>query len=215
MKKLSYIAMLLFLICSAAFAHHLRRDVGRDQLPVRRPLSEFPQQFDSWRQIDERRMGADQSRELNADDYISRTYVNDKGFPVLLFIAYYASQRHRQTFHSPQNCLPGAGWIMSDHKLRRIDGSEANLINEYIIEKDDTKMIALYWYHGRGRVIASEYWGRFYTITDSIRPGRADGALVRVIAPMDKEDGGEERARQVALDFTQKLTPMLSEYIPD
>jgi len=214
-KNLGYTAMLLFLLCSAAFARYLSRESARERAPSRVSLSELPLRFDVWRQVEDRSLGVGEARELNADDYISRTYANDQGFPVFLFIAYYAGQRHRQTFHSPQNCLPGAGWTMSDHRLRSTDGSEASLINEYIIGKGDVKMIALYWYQGRGRIVASEYWGRFYTIKDSIRLGRADGALVRVIAPMGKGDGAEEQARKVALDFARSLTPMLSNYIPN
>jgi len=214
-KNLSYIAMLLFLLCAAAFAQYLSREGSLERIPPRAALSEFPQQFDVWRQVDEQHLGAGQFRELKADDYVSRTYVNDKGFPVFLFIAYYASQRHRQTFHSPQNCLPGAGWTMGDHKLHSLDGSESNRINEYLIGKDDAKMIALYWYHGRGRAVANEYWGRLYTIKDSMTLGRTDGALVRVIAPMGKGDGAEEQARQTALDFARRLAPMLADYIPN
>lgn len=213
-EKLSYIAMLLFLLLSAVFAQHLSRAGDHERVPSRVSLSEFPQQFGVWRQIEEQRLGEEQFRELKADDYISRSYVNNKGFPVFLFIAWYASQRHRQTFHSPQNCLPGAGWTMSDHKLRHI-GSEVNRINEYLIGKDDAKMIALYWYHGRGRVVASEYWGRLYTIKDSMTLGRTDGALVRVIAPMGKGEGAEEQAGRTTLDFASELLPMLSNYIPD
>jgi len=212
-KNLSYIGLLLFLLCAAAFAQFLSREGGRERAPSRVPFSEFPQQFDNWRQVEEQRLGA--FGELKADDYISRTYVNDKGFPVFLFIAYYASQRHRQTFHSPQNCLPGAGWTMSDHRLHSLDGSEASRINEYLIEKDDAKMIALYWYLGRGRIVANEYWGRLYTIKDSMKMGRTDGALVRVIAPLTKGEGAEEQARRAALDFASRVAPMLSKYVPN
>jgi hypothetical protein len=63
--------------------------------------------------------------------------------------------------------------------------------------------------------VASEYWGRLYTIKDSMTLGRADGALVRLIAPMGNGESAEELARQTALDFASKLLPMLSSYIPD
>lgn len=214
-RQVSYIAMLLLLLCSAAFAQYLARAGDRERVPSRVSLSAFPQSFDVWRQVDEQTLTAGAFRELKTDDYLSRTYANDKGFPVFLFIAYYASQRHRQTFHSPQNCLPGAGWTMSRRRLHRVDDSAEKRINEYLIEKDGVKMVAFYWYHGRGRVVASEYWGRFYTIKDSMSLGRTDGALVRVIAPLGKGDGAEDVARQTGLDFTRKLLPMLSSYIPD
>jgi EpsI family protein len=214
-NRLSYIAMLVFLLCSAAFAQYLGRGGGRERIPPRAPLAEFPTQFGEWRQVEEQRLGAGELRELGPDDYLSRTYVNDDGAPVYLFIAYYASQRQRQTFHSPQNCLPGAGWTMSGRRLHSLDGAGADRINEYLIEKDSAKMVALYWYQGRGRVVANEYWGRLYTIRDSMALGRTDGALVRVIAPVGKADGADEQARATALDFARKLAPTLPAYIPN
>ncbi len=207
--------MLLLLICAAAFARHLARAGEREQVPPRALLSEFPPQFGAWRQIDEQTLSAGGFRELKPDDYLSRTYVNDAGFQIFLSIVYYSSQRHRQTIHSPQNCLPGAGWTMSDHQLHDVGAVAEKRINEYLIGKDDAKMVAFYWYHGRGRVVASEYLGRFYAIKDSMTLGRTDGALVRVIAPMGKGDGAAEQARQMGLDFARGLMPLLSSYIPD
>lgn len=212
--KLSYILMLLFLLLSAAFAQYLSRAGSREQVPPRLSLSEFPQQFNAWRQVDAQTLSAGEFRELRPDEHLSRTYVNDAGFPVFLSIAYYASQRHRQTIHSPQNCLPGGGWVMSNHRLQPVSGGTIK-INEYLIEKDGVKMLAFYWYHGRGRAIAGEYRARFYAIEDAVFRGRTDGSLVRVIAPMGKGAGAEEMARQAGLDFANKLMPMLSSYIPD
>ena len=42
-------------------------------------------------------------------------------------------------------------------------------------------MLVLYWYQSHGRVIASEYWGKIYMVTDAIRLNRTDAALVRVL----------------------------------
>ena len=103
-RDLSFVLMLLFLIGVAAFARHLTRAGERENIPSRISLSEFPLQFDVWRQVDAQTLTAGEFKELKPDDYISRTYLNEEGFPVFLFIAWYASQRHRQTIHSPQNC---------------------------------------------------------------------------------------------------------------
>ena len=47
---------------------------------------------------------------LGVDDYLNRVYGRPSIAPVSLYIGYYASQRQGDTIHSPQNCLPGAGW---------------------------------------------------------------------------------------------------------
>jgi EpsI family protein len=213
---LSFAIMLLFLVCAAAAAWHLTLAGERERVPSRASLSEFPQQIGVWHQEDAQILTAGESRELKADDFISRTYRDDKGFPVFLSIAYYLSQRHRQTIHSPQNCLPGAGWIMGSHRVHQLNQSAPDQkINEYLIEKDGVKMLAFYWYHGRGRTVASEYSARFYTIEDAVFRRRTDGALVRVIVPMSKGDGAEEHARGIGLEFSRRLLPLLPGYVPD
>lgn len=205
--------MLVFLLLVAAFTQYLTRASERVNLPTRQPLSELPEQIDSWRQIDSQTLSGGTLRELAADDYISRTYANADGTYAYLFIAYHAGQHHRQTFHSPQNCMPGAGWTMSNYDLLSFnDRGEAN---KYLIEKDGVKMLALYWYQGRGKMIAGEYRARLDTIRDAMLKGRTDAALVRVIVPMGKGDGAEDFARKSALDFTRALLPILPRYVPD
>lgn len=204
--------MLLFLLLAAGFSRYLTHAGDREHVPPRTTLANFPRRIASWRQTDVQALSGGTLRELKADDYLSGVYSNDQGAFASLFIAYYGTQRHRQTIHSPQNCMPGAGWTMSQHRLHALgEGS----INEYLIEKDDVRMLAFYWYHGRGRIEASEYWARAAAIKDAMRLGRTDGALVRVIVPMGKGDGAEDAARAAGLDFSQKLLPILPSYIPN
>jgi EpsI family protein len=217
-KSLSYLGMLLFMLFAASVGYYLRGGSEGERLPPRTALSEFPEQLEGWRQIEARNLGGGQIRELKADDLLSRTYTNDQGAIAYLFIAFYASQRHRQTMHSPQNCLPGAGWGMSNHRIHSLDEGrdvKQREINEYLIEKDGFEMLAFYWYHGRGRVVASDYWGRFYTVKDAIILGRTDGALVRVIIPFGKGEEYEARARIEGLKFSRSVLGALTSYSPD
>ena len=72
----------------------------------------------------------------------------------------------------------------------------------------------LYWYQMHGRSIASDYKAKLYTLADSIRYGRTDAALVRIITPVDP---GEDRleARKRAVDFAEQITPLLPAYVPN
>ncbi len=211
-RHLSYWAMLFFLLLAAAGATYLARAGDRERVPPRTSLAEFPRQVDSWQQMDAQALSAGTLRELKADDYLSAVYASDRGAFASLFIAYYGSQRHRQTIHSPQNCLPGGGWTMSRHRLHALGGG---WINEYLIEKDDVQTLAFYWYQGRGRTVASEYWARLEMMRDAMWMGRTDGALVRVIVPMGKGEGAEELARAAGLEFSRKLLAVLPGYIPN
>jgi EpsI family protein len=146
-------------------------------------------------------------------DYTNRVYVQPSNPPVLLYIGYYASQRTGDTMHSPKNCLPGAGWdpISAGYATIPLTTARQIVVNDYIIQKDLNKQMVLYWYQGRGRIIASEYAGKFWMVTDAISRNRTDGALVRLVTPMND---GEAKARMRLISFAQSLFPDLDAMIP-
>lgn len=152
---------------------------------------------------------------LSVTDYTNREYVNPSVPPVDLYIGYYASQRSGDTIHSPKNCLPGAGWEpthVGDTTITLLNGKQI-VVNDYVIALGLDKEQVFYWYQGRGRVIASEYWGKFWMVGDAITRNRTDGALVRVITPIPGDNVAQAHARLVK--FTQQLFPLLSKFIPN
>jgi EpsI family protein len=91
-------------------------------------------------------------------------------------------------------------------------GRPAFVANRFLIQNGDHKELLVYWYQGRGRAVASEYWGKIYTVFDSVRLRRSDGALVRVTVPIGKS---EAAALQAASDLAAKAAMALPEFIPD
>ena len=74
------------------------------------------------------------------------------------------------------------------------------------------KQLVFYWYQGRGRVIASEYSGKFWMMADAIYRNRTDGALIRLNTPMND---GEVQARARLVTLAELLFPHLGESIPN
>jgi len=70
----------------------------------------------------------------------------------------------------------------------------------------------IYWYQGRGRAVASEYWGKVYTVVDSVRLRRSDGAMVRVTVPFGDS---EAAALELAEDLSAKTAAALPEFVPN
>jgi EpsI family protein len=179
----------------------------------RQPLHDLPYVLGSWtgveQPIDDRVLQV-----AGVSDYANRIYSQFAQPPVQLYIGYYASQRTGDTIHSPKNCLPGAGWdpIRSGYATILVPGGHDIVVNEYVIQRDQDKQLVFYWYQGRGRVIASEYAGKFWLVADAIRRNRTDGALVRVVTALN--DGAEE-AHIRLVSFTQTLFPSLHELIPN
>jgi EpsI family protein len=69
---------------------------------------------------------------------------------------------------------------VATYSVSRPDGSSFQA-NRYVIQKGNERALVIYWYQGRGRSVANEYWDKMYTVFDSVARRRSDGALVRVI----------------------------------
>ncbi|HEY1731664.1 MAG TPA: EpsI family protein, partial [Terriglobales bacterium] len=118
------------------------------------------------------------------------------------------------TIHSPKNCLPGAGWNPAESSIYMLplnDGRKVP-INLYLIRKGLESEVVLYWYQAHGRIIASEYWGKFYLVYDALRLNRTDAALVRITVPV--QHGDEASAQERALSFAKQITGDLDQIIP-
>ena len=180
-----------------------------------RPLTELSTKLGGWQQKgDEIKFGPEVENVLKASDYTMREYSQPDGRIANLYVGYYDSQRSGATYHSPQNCLPGAGWILDDPQLIEIAGSNGGkfLANRYIIKNGIYREVMIYWYQGRGRTEASEYSDKLNTIWDSVTRRRSDGAMVRVMTSVGSD---EKSAISAATDLSSRLAQELSPFVPE
>jgi EpsI family protein len=181
----------------------------------RKELKSFPIQVGDWKQVGvDGRFDAQTMSVLRASDYILRNYGSGQGQTANLYVGYYATQRDGASYHSPLNCLPGAGWNMVDPALITISlpNGQSFLANKYVIENGGHRELMIYWYQGRGRMIASEYWGKIYTVLDSVRIRRSDAAMVRVTVPITASDAA---ALESAREFAAVTSEVLPEFVPN
>ena len=180
--------------------------------PLPEPLSGIPFQLDQWRGADGAPFDAETLKVLGADEYLNRIYQHSSHAPVGLFIGYYAAQREGTAIHSPQNCLPGSGWVPVNHARTTLQVADGQFpVNRYIVEKRGERQLVLYWFDGRGRRVANEYANKAYLLHDAFRLGRTDGALVRIITPIVD---GEASADAAAQAFVRALSPQLTRWLP-
>jgi len=203
----------MLLAASAFIAHASKPEIP----PARESLSGVPMRIGSWRGVDADAMDQRVMDVLGVDDHINRIYHNPDRYAAGLYIGYYQSQRTGDTIHSPLNCLPGAGWnpVKQERILVPVGEDLSIKINKIVILKSVEKQVVLYWYQSHGRVIASEYWGKIYTVLDALRTNRTDAALVRVICPANGlDEKAETVAEKHAVDFVKALFPLLERYLP-
>jgi EpsI family protein len=211
---------------AAAVFLRLRGDV--DRVPKSEPLSGLSMLIGGW-----------QGREVPLDGHVldvlgqgvflNRTYLPvregrkrdqqerryDNG-PIGLFIGYFPTQRTGQAIHSPQNCLPGAGWNFESKGVAELTDLEGRRyrVGAYLISNGKDRDEVLYWYRSHGRSIASDYAAKWYTLTDSILHNRTDAALIRVITPLQPGETPRD-AELRAVSFAKQMNPLLPAYIPD
>lgn len=210
------IAICVLLAATTIFLANARR---AEITVARSEFKAFPMTAGAWSATADSPLDDEVLKVLGVDDYVSRVYYQPDGAAVGLYMGFYGSQRQGDTIHSPQNCLPGAGWeAVAEGRLRlaNADGQGRDIIvNRYIVQKGLERQLVLYWYQSHGRVVASEYWSKFYLITDAIRTNRTDGSMVRVISPIAAGDETGASAERLADDFVRAIFPTLPAYLPE
>jgi EpsI family protein len=181
----------------------------------RQELKNFPVQLGAWKQEGgDQHFDAQTVNVLRATDYLLRGYRLGNDKQASLYVGYYATQRDGASYHSPLNCLPGSGWSMTKPASVTIglpDG-KSFLANKYVIENGNARELMIYWYQGRGRFIANEYWGKIYSVLDSVSLRRSDAAMVRVTVPIT---GSETAALESAKEFAAVASEVLPEFVPN
>ena len=189
----------------------------REVTPAMSPLNDFPTQIGDWTMLRDDPVSEETEAVLKADDTTNRLYGNKpKDLGAFLFIAYFETQRTGASPHSPKNCLPGGGWepVEAPGTITfAVEGrTEPITVNRYVVAKGDEQDVVLYWYEGHNRVIASEYWAKFWLVADAVRYRRSDTALVKVVVPVD--GGDTARASAAAVQFTKDVYPAIRRQLP-
>lgn len=183
--------------------------------PERQKLSALPKKLGDWNQRgDEFKFDESIEAVLRTTDYSMREYTLPNGRIGNIYVGYYSTQRTGATYHSPQNCLPGAGWVLNEPQrveITRGDGTKF-MANRYIIENGIYREIMIYWYQGRGRIEASEYRDKLGTVIDSVTRRRSDGSMVRIMTSVGHD---EKESLAAATDLASKLADQLQPFLPE
>lgn len=188
-------------------------------IPERSVFAGFPSEIAGWAG-NKKTMELQFINALKFEDYLLSTYQKGSN-NVELYVAYYDSQKKGESAHSPRSCLPGAGWRITRRDLAEItyqsphsDLSKTITINRMLVARENDKFFMYYWFKQRERHLANEYLVKWFLFWDALTKNRTDGALVRVIVPINIDSSPEE-TEIVAKSFLQKMLPLLEEYVPD
>jgi exosortase D (VPLPA-CTERM-specific) len=187
--------------------------------PDRFDFALFPGELGEWRQFgDERRFSPEVEKTLAADDYLAVQYSRSITAPTLdFFTAWYKDLSVDGVLHTPEICLPGAGWEIAG--VEKVDkSSELGLdtpfnVNRVIIQKGEERMIVYYWFTHMGRTMRRNTGAKFSVLTRGLIAGRTDGAILRLISPIrNGQPEAEAEAEMNAL--LKEILPRLPRFIP-
>lgn len=192
-------------LCLGALAWNMAPE-AETRVPPREPFALFPRQMGEWRSGLPKQLEPAVEKTLGADDYHSVYFSKpDVEAPVELFMAWYDDQTQGGT-HSPEICLPGAGWEIA--WLERVDiAPEVGLdepfrLNRAVIQKGENRMLAYYWFEQQGSHVAWDFAAKMNLLVSGVTIGRTDGALMRLITPIgrgESEEAAEARLKEMFL----------------
>jgi exosortase D (VPLPA-CTERM-specific) len=184
--------------------------------PQRETFEQFPLVMGEW-SGKRAFLNFDMERVLAADDYVQVDYTVSRGTAVNLLISYYRSQTEGSGIHSPEVCIPAGGWEVSKWEqatvMLKVLGDRPLVVNRAIIQNEKDRQLVYYWFEQRGRRMTNDYITKAYTVWDSVTRGRSDGALIRVITPL-QEDSDMKAAERRLDDFLELAMVEIPRFVP-
>jgi EpsI family protein len=88
------------------------------------------------------------------------------------------------------------------------------MVNRAVIQKGMTKQMVYYWFEQRGKRMTNDYAVKASVVWDGLTRGRADGALVRFVTPMGRNESDVDAEARLQ-GFMAELLPKLPRFIPE
>lgn len=153
---------------------------------------------------------AEALRLLGADATVFRTYRNNTGRTIWLFLGYFGTQQENSQIHSPKHCYPGAGWdIVEEGTLRLgLPGSEAS-VKHLVISDGREQREVVYWFDTRSGVITDEFALKWYQMKNALLQRPQAAAFVRFSTGVSPDAPGH--AREELVHFIEAISPRITE----
>ena len=218
------LAALLFLGLNTYVYYELATE---QVVPERESFESFPLELGDWSCKQREGMDAEVLDMLGATDFLIcgfRRAGETEQQPIGVYVGYHESQVRekggglsRSAIHTPNHCLPGAGWDVIASSQVELDvpglpGAPA-AVNRLVIARGEARSLVYYWYQSRGHVIADDYRKIIHLFWDRATRNRTDGSLVRFTAQVVR--GDEEAAEADLLELASLVLPELEGYVPN
>lgn len=178
----------------------------------------FPRNLDGW-SGSHSQLDPATEQVLGADDYLNAIYqAPGEANYVSFFSAWYEKQTEGQAIHSPEVCLPVGGWevfAITPTQITIPDTVYGSFtVNRAVIQKGLDKQLVYYWFEQRGTRMTNDFAVKISVVLDMLLRGRGDGALVRFVTPIGRNET-EADAEARMQRFMGSLLTRLPRFIPE
>ncbi len=189
--------------------------VGVDEMTDARPLDDlFPAAFGDWR-VDPRVIPVEPPAELRKtiaesyDQTLARTYVDARGYGVMLSVAYGGRRNQGMDIHRPEICYPAQGLaVRRDTREAALALADGPLALKRLVAGSGARNEPISYWLVIGRGVASFGFGHRLALMKYGLTGHVpDGMLVRVSSIDDDETRAFERQDEFVRAMLAALAP--------
>lgn len=177
----------------------------------------FPQQFGRW-QVDRNTPvilpAPDVQAKLDAiyNQVLSRTYVNERGYRIMLSVAYGGDQSDGMSIHLPEVCYPAQGFqVFSKERGSLVADGRTIPVHRLVTRLGDRHEPVTYWITIGDNVAPSRTDQKLVQIRYGLRGQIPDGMLVR-ISSVDRDT---PQALKIHAQFANELAPHIPSQFRD
>jgi EpsI family protein len=183
--------------------------------PRREQFALFPLELKDWKG-QHQHMDVIYRNALPWSDYLLANYAKPGGGLVNVFVPYFPSLYEDSYTHNPAVCLPGNGWVVEEQGVRDLMGMPgvgSMHVNRLVATIEGKKHVVYYWFQHKGRAITNQHMVKPVLLWNSLTEGRTDGALVRLVLPVDTVP--DVNAADAALeDMASAIMQVLPRFVP-
>ncbi len=168
----------------------------------------FPLEIGDWKGTKEE-VDPEVLEILNPQAIISATYINSDGISVHLLFDFFSSDATFGGPHSPRNCLPGSGWIITETVSNDIKNANSVIpAGRFQLQLNKSTKVMDFWYITHYGETANDYIFKLYELMSALTFKPRDIAFVRFVS---KDDPKSLKALE---EFQTLILKEIYEHLP-
>jgi len=208
------IILLVLMLAASGLALALRPSLKiADQGPKVDLEAMIPRAFGDWRELKQSSaqiVDPQQQESINEiySQTLSRTYINDAGYRIMLSLAYGGEQSSSLQVHKPDVCYPAQGFTLENKETGSLAFNNGSISLTRILTSLGQRIEPVtYWTTIGDKVVQSRFNRKLIEIGYGLTGKIADGMLVRVSSIDPDSHKAYEIQDRFALQMLEALAP--------